>query len=142
MGRFRIFIGLYSHCASLWRASTGRITSVLADPKHELFPSPLDHRPVAHHAFRSFFLRPRKHPLRHRVRYENAYCRKRFVLSTSPKLLTRSNYGPIAVQGLGAGAITSSVQIVLSDLVTLRERGAFSGCLALCVFVVSCPETH
>ncbi|KAI0291121.1 major facilitator superfamily domain-containing protein [Russula brevipes] len=36
-----------------------------------------------------------------------------------------------AVQGLGAGAITSSVQIVLSDLVTLRERGAFSGCLAL-----------
>ncbi|KAI0291116.1 major facilitator superfamily domain-containing protein [Russula brevipes] len=36
-----------------------------------------------------------------------------------------------AVQGLGAGAITSSVHIVLSDLVTLRERGAFSGLIAL-----------
>jgi MFS family permease len=36
-----------------------------------------------------------------------------------------------AVQGLGAGAITSSVQILLSDLVTLRERGTFSGLIAL-----------
>ncbi|KAI0268427.1 major facilitator superfamily domain-containing protein [Russula aff. rugulosa BPL654] len=36
-----------------------------------------------------------------------------------------------AVQGLGAGAITSSVQIMLSDLVTLRERGTFSGLIAL-----------
>ncbi|KAN0135476.1 MFS general substrate transporter [Lactarius tabidus] len=35
------------------------------------------------------------------------------------------------VQGLGAGAITSSVQIMLSDLVTLRERGTFSGLMAL-----------
>ncbi|KAI0259047.1 iron permease [Gloeopeniophorella convolvens] len=34
------------------------------------------------------------------------------------------------VQGLGAGAIMSSVQIMLSDLVTLRERGTFSGLLA------------
>jgi MFS family permease len=41
-------------------------------------------------------------------------------------------YSPIAVQGLGAGAITSSVQIMLSDLVTLRERGTFSGLMALC----------
>ena len=39
----------------------------------------------------------------------------------------------IAVQGLGAGAITSSVQTVLSDLVTLRERGTFSGLMALLV---------
>lgn len=39
----------------------------------------------------------------------------------------------IAVQGLGAGAITSSVQIMLSDLVTLRERGTFSGLMALLV---------
>ncbi|KAI0297883.1 iron permease [Multifurca ochricompacta] len=36
-----------------------------------------------------------------------------------------------SVQGLGAGAITSSVQIMLSDLVTLRERGTFSGLMAL-----------
>jgi len=35
------------------------------------------------------------------------------------------------VQGLGAGAITSSMQIMLSDLVTLRERGTFSGLMAL-----------
>jgi hypothetical protein len=38
-----------------------------------------------------------------------------------------------AVQGLGAGAITSSVQTVISDLVTLRERGTFSGLMALLV---------
>ncbi|KAH9962021.1 iron permease [Lactifluus volemus] len=36
-----------------------------------------------------------------------------------------------AVQGLGAGAITSSVQILLSDLVPLRERGTFSGLMSL-----------
>ncbi|KAI9442690.1 Mfs1.2 [Lactarius indigo] len=36
-----------------------------------------------------------------------------------------------SVQGLGAGAITSSVQIMMSDLVTLRERGTFSGLMAL-----------
>ncbi|KAN0107384.1 MFS general substrate transporter [Russula decolorans] len=36
-----------------------------------------------------------------------------------------------AVQGLGAGVITSSVHILLSDLVTLRERGTFSGLMAL-----------
>ncbi|KAI9452641.1 Mfs1.2 [Lactarius psammicola] len=35
------------------------------------------------------------------------------------------------VQGLGAGAITSSMQTMLSDLVTLRERGTFSGLMAL-----------
>jgi MFS family permease len=40
---------------------------------------------------------------------------------------------PKAIQGLGAGAITSSMQIMLSDLVTLRERGTFSGLMALCV---------
>ena len=40
-------------------------------------------------------------------------------------------HSAIAVQGLGAGAITSSVQIMLSDLVTLRERGTFSGLMAL-----------
>ena len=39
----------------------------------------------------------------------------------------------IAVQGLGAGAITSSVQIILSDLVTLQERGTFSGLMAVLV---------
>ncbi|KAH9962025.1 major facilitator superfamily domain-containing protein [Lactifluus volemus] len=36
-----------------------------------------------------------------------------------------------AVQGLGAGAITASMQIILSDLVTLRERGTYTGFMAL-----------
>ena len=53
---------------------------------------------------------------------------------------------PIAVQGLGAGAITSSVQIMLSDLVTLRERGTFSGLMGLLVpvlrFVRSTPPNR
>ncbi|KAH9956871.1 iron permease [Russula dissimulans] len=35
------------------------------------------------------------------------------------------------VQGLGAGAISSTMQIILSDLVTLRERGTFTGLMAL-----------
>ena len=41
------------------------------------------------------------------------------------------------MQGLGAGAITSSVQIILSDLVTLRERGMYSGLMAMSVVVLS-----
>jgi MFS family permease len=39
----------------------------------------------------------------------------------------------LAVQGLGAGAIASTVLILLSDLVTLRERGMFNGLMALLV---------
>ncbi|KAF8258921.1 hypothetical protein EI94DRAFT_1814313 [Lactarius quietus] len=38
-----------------------------------------------------------------------------------------------AVQGLGAGDIAATGQIVLSDLVTLRERGTFSGIMSLWV---------
>ncbi|KAH9962019.1 iron permease [Lactifluus volemus] len=34
-------------------------------------------------------------------------------------------------QGLGAGAITSLVQIIFSDLLTLRERGTFNGLIAV-----------
>jgi MFS family permease len=37
----------------------------------------------------------------------------------------------LAVQGMGAGAITSTVLILLSDLATLRERGMFNGLMAL-----------
>ncbi|KAH9962046.1 major facilitator superfamily domain-containing protein [Russula compacta] len=47
--------------------------------------------------------------------------------SSSINMLTAGR----AVQGLGAGAITSSMQIILSDLVTLRERGTFTGLMAL-----------
>ncbi|KAH9956870.1 iron permease [Russula dissimulans] len=35
------------------------------------------------------------------------------------------------VQGLGAGAISSTMQVIVSDLVTLRERGTFTGLMAL-----------
>lgn len=48
-----------------------------------------------------------------------------------------SNYNPKAVQGLGAGGITSSVHIIISDLVTLRERGTYSGLMGLYVVVLS-----
>jgi len=51
------------------------------------------------------------------------------------------NYNPIAVQGLGAGGITSSVHIIISDLVTLRERGTYSGLMGLCVVLSLFLET-
>ncbi|KAI0310338.1 MFS general substrate transporter [Amylostereum chailletii] len=35
------------------------------------------------------------------------------------------------VQGLGGGAITALIQIILADLVPLRERGVFNGIMAL-----------
>ena len=36
-----------------------------------------------------------------------------------------------AIQGLGGGAITALIQIILADLVSLRERGVFNGIIAL-----------
>nr|GAT51282.1 MFS general substrate transporter [Mycena chlorophos] len=36
------------------------------------------------------------------------------------------------VQGLGAGGSISLIQIIISDLVTLRERGAFNGIMSMC----------
>jgi hypothetical protein len=50
-------------------------------------------------------------------------------------------FDPKAIQGLGAGAITASMQIMLSDLVTLRERGTFSGFMALCVLPLFATRT-
>ncbi|KZV67597.1 MFS multidrug transporter [Peniophora sp. CONT] len=35
------------------------------------------------------------------------------------------------IQGLGGGAITALIQIILADLVSLRERGVFNGIIAL-----------
>jgi len=52
-----------------------------------------------------------------------------------------STYNPIAVQGLGAGGIISSVHIIISDLVTLRERGTYSGLMGLCVVLSLFLET-
>ncbi|KAJ7141915.1 major facilitator superfamily domain-containing protein [Mycena crocata] len=39
--------------------------------------------------------------------------------------------GGRTVQGLGAGAITALIQIVIADLVPLKERGSFNGIMAL-----------
>ena len=36
-----------------------------------------------------------------------------------------------AIHGAGAGGILSSTQIILSDLVTLQERGAYNGLIGL-----------
>ena len=47
-----------------------------------------------------------------------------------------ANVGHPAVQGLGGGAITALVQIILADLVPLLERGTFNGIMALCVDVL------
>ena len=35
------------------------------------------------------------------------------------------------VQGIGAGGIASLTQIIISDLVPLKERGAFNGLIAM-----------
>ncbi|KAJ7931029.1 iron permease [Mycena leptocephala] len=49
------------------------------------------------------------------------------------------------VQGLGAGGISSLIQIILSDLVPLRDRGAFNGLIAFSVIgsigltAIACP---
>ncbi|KAF9062261.1 iron permease [Rhodocollybia butyracea] len=39
--------------------------------------------------------------------------------------------GGRTVQGLGAGAITALIQIIIADLVPLKERGSFNGIMAL-----------
>ena len=40
-------------------------------------------------------------------------------------------FGITAVQGLGGGGILSLTQIILSDLVPLRERGMFNGLIGM-----------
>jgi len=42
--------------------------------------------------------------------------------------------GFIAIQGLGGGGIFSITQIILSDLVHLRERGIFNGLVVMYAF--------
>ena len=43
----------------------------------------------------------------------------------------------LAVQGLGGGAILSSTSIIVSDLVSLQERGAYNGLIGLWVLKVA-----
>jgi MFS family permease len=45
--------------------------------------------------------------------------------------------GKIAIQGMGGGGILSLTQIILSDLVPLRERGIFNGLLGMCVLCLA-----
>jgi MFS family permease len=70
--------------------------------------------------------------LRRCIEHEYAHYRKRYVLFTRRAIAAQMHLVE-AVQGLGAGAITASMQIILSDLVTLRERGTYTGFMALCV---------
>ena len=99
-------------------------------------PSPLDHRATAHHIVGTFSLCPWKCHMWCCIEFDDACCRKRFSLSLPDGIATYSNHNPIAVQGLGAGAITSSVHIILSDLITLRERGTYGGLMGLCVVLL------
>lgn len=41
--------------------------------------------------------------------------------------------GYIAIHGAGSGGILSSSQIILSDIVTLKERGIYNGLIGLYV---------
>ena len=41
--------------------------------------------------------------------------------------------GRIAIHGAGSGGILSSSQIILSDIVTLKERGIYNGLIGLYV---------
>lgn len=133
MGWLRICIGLYSPCSSLRRSNAGTITNSLHECKTHL--NKLDYWTTAHHADCSHPLCTRKHNLRHCIEYEYAHCWKKYVLSPPHGRAPTQTFHLQAVQGLGAGAITSSVQILLSDLVTLRERGTFSGLMALWVIL-------
>lgn len=45
--------------------------------------------------------------------------------------LTFDSKSFVAIQGLGAGAITALIQIIIADLVPLKERGSFNGVMAL-----------
>lgn len=47
------------------------------------------------------------------------------------KLLSLTRLPGTAIQGLGAGGIVSMSQIILADLVPLKERGLFGAYLAM-----------
>ena len=52
-------------------------------------------------------------------------------LSTVAPFIALTLLTSTAIQGLGGGAITALIQIILADLVSLRERGVFNGIIAL-----------
>jgi MFS family permease len=140
MGWFCICVGLYSICPSLWRASTGTAPNPLREcrihlnmDRHEWRRNQIiGRRPIMLSALVLFAL-------------GSAICG---AASSMNMLIVGRGMSCIAcrtlatqmhlegVQGLGAGAITSSMQIVLCDLVTLRERGTFTGLMALWVILL------
>jgi hypothetical protein len=113
-------------------------TTPLHDRKTDLNKSTsnLDYWATAHHAECALPLRTRKHYLRHCIEYEYAHFWKRYVLFPQHGRAPTQTLHVKAVQGLGGGAIRSVVQILLSDLVTLRERGTFTGLMALWVIPI------
>jgi hypothetical protein len=137
VGWFRICIGLDSSCPPLWGANAGTIKNPLHKCKTHLnkSTSKLDYWTTAHHADCALPLRTRKHYLCHCIEFEYARCWKEYVLPPLHGPALTQKFYMKAVQGMGAGAITSSVQILLSDLVMLRERGTFSGLMGLWVIL-------
>ena len=50
-----------------------------------------------------------------------------------PELHSESNSSFLAVQGIGAGGMIATSQIIVADLVPLHERGTLNGLLSLYV---------
>ena len=49
----------------------------------------------------------------------------------NPRIRFVIDVPPLVVQGLGAGGIAASTQIIISDLVPLQERGPYNGLIAM-----------
>jgi MFS family permease len=140
MGRLRICTGLYSTCPTLWRASTGTTPNPLREcrtylniSRHEWDRNQIiGRRPIM---LTALFLFALGSAISGAASSMNMLIAGRSTSCISPNgLAPTQTLHPKAIQGLGAGAITTAMQIILSDLVALRERGVFTGLMALCVF--------
>jgi MFS family permease len=72
----------------------------------------------------------------------SAIPQHRLLAATGTCVPNSDAHRATAIQGLGAGAINSSVHTVMSDLVTLRERGMFSGLMGMFVPVLCFTTRH
>jgi MFS family permease len=139
MGWLRVHVGLCSSCPSLWRASPGTAPS----PRHEC-RTQLN---INRHKHRNQIIGRRPIMLTSLVLFAlgsticgaasnmNMLIAGRGI-SCLPCRSVCTQMHLEAVQGLGAGAVASLVQIIFSDLVTLRERGTYTGLIAVCVILL------
>jgi MFS family permease len=140
MGWFRIYVGLCSSYPTLWRAITGTTPNPLREcrthikiNRHEWRRDQIiGRRPIMLTALVLFTL-------------GSAICGAASSMnilivgrgmSCLPRRTVATQIHLEAVQGLGAGAITLSSFTISSDLVTLRERGTFTGLAATCVILL------